>query len=78
MEMEVYTAEVAESFGQCLTEFLETDMAGKKKEKKIETKPSIKPRLGPTPTVNVKLQGIKKLKGVTVDVAIFECTKRNC
>ena len=77
MEMEVYTPEVAECFGQCLTEFLETDMAGKKKEK-IETKPSIKPRLGPTPTVNVKLQGIKKLKGVTVDVAIFECTKRNC
>ena len=77
MEMEVYTAEVAESFGQCLTGFLQNDMAGKKTEKKIETKPSIKPRLGPTPTVNVKLQGIKKLKGVTVDIAIFECAERN-
>lgn len=78
MEMDIYTAEVADSFGQCLTGFLENDMAGKKKEKKIDAKPSIKPRLGPKPTVNVKLQGIKKLKGVTVDVAIFECTKRNC
>ena len=29
------------------------------------------------PTVSVKLQGIKKLKGITVDMAIFECSKRN-
>jgi hypothetical protein len=28
-------------------------------------------------TVSVKLQGIKKLKGITVDMAIFECSKRN-
>ena len=28
------------------------------------------------PTVNVRLQGIKKLKGITIDMAIFSCTKR--
>jgi len=28
------------------------------------------------PTVSVKLQGIKRLKGITIDVAIFECSKR--
>ncbi|KAL9186453.1 hypothetical protein ACHAXT_005691 [Thalassiosira profunda] len=28
------------------------------------------------PTVNVRLQGIKKLKGVTLDVACFDCSKR--
>jgi class 3 adenylate cyclase len=28
------------------------------------------------PTVGVKLQGIKKLKGITIDMAIFECFKR--
>ncbi|KAL7532831.1 hypothetical protein ACHAXR_004878 [Thalassiosira sp. AJA248-18] len=28
------------------------------------------------PTVNVSLQGIKKLKGITIDVAIFACSKR--
>jgi class 3 adenylate cyclase len=28
------------------------------------------------PTIGVKLQGIKKLKGVTIDMAIFECFKR--
>mmetsp|Transcript_17945 Transcript_17945/g.38789 ORF Transcript_17945/g.38789 Transcript_17945/m.38789 type:complete len:557 (-) Transcript_17945:176-1846(-) len=27
-------------------------------------------------TVSVRLQGIKKLKGITLDVAIFECSKR--
>lgn len=28
------------------------------------------------PTVNVMLEGIKKLKGITIDVAIFACSKR--
>jgi len=28
------------------------------------------------PTIGVKLQGIKKLKGITIDMAIFECFKR--
>jgi class 3 adenylate cyclase len=28
------------------------------------------------PTINVRLLGIKKLKGITIDVAIFECSKR--
>ena len=28
------------------------------------------------PTVNVRLLEIKKLKGITIDVAIFQCTKR--
>ena len=28
------------------------------------------------PTVNVSLQGIKKLKGITIDVAMFLCSKR--
>lgn len=28
------------------------------------------------PTVNVQLQGIKKLKGITIDMAIFTCIKR--
>jgi len=28
------------------------------------------------PTINVSLLEIKKLKGITVDVAIFQCTKR--
>ena len=28
------------------------------------------------PTVNVRMQGIKKLKGITIDVAIFNITKR--
>ena len=28
------------------------------------------------PTINVRLQGIKKLKGITIDVAVFSCNKR--
>jgi len=28
------------------------------------------------PTINVRLQGIKKLKGITIDVAIFSCNKK--
>lgn len=28
------------------------------------------------PTINVQLHGIKKLKGITIDMAIFLCTKR--
>jgi len=28
------------------------------------------------PSINVRLQGIKKLKGITIDVAIFSCNKK--
>ena len=28
------------------------------------------------PTINVRLQCIKKLKGITIDVAIFSCNKK--
>jgi hypothetical protein len=28
-------------------------------------------------TISVKLLEIKKLKGITIDMAIFECSKRN-
>lgn len=77
MEMEVFPADVSDSFGKCLSEFLlgldtEEDVSkGKIIEEKNEDNTDLHIDLGPT--INVRLQGIKKLKGIAIDVAIFSC-----
>ena len=77
MEMEVFPADVSDSFGKCLSMFLlgldtEEDVSkGKIIEEKNEDNTDLHIDLGPT--INVRLQGIKKLKGIAIDVAIFSC-----
>ena len=43
-------------------------------EEKNDENDDLKIDLGPK--INVRLQGIKKLKGIAIDVAIFACSKK--
>ncbi len=78
MEMEVFPHEVSDGFGKCMSTFLlglsEEDMSNGMIEEKNDENDDLKIDLGPK--INVRLQGIKKLKGIAIDVAIFACSKK--